>query len=481
MTKSLALWLSLLAAGGKAPEEAGRRPAAPPGRGPLVWLAAGPEDSGAGLAQLARQMARARPGLRFVATRPRDGILPERDFPQGTVFAPHPAERSGSLREFLDRYRPDLLLLSGAGLPKVLVHEVHARGIPMVLADAQMSIADWRRWRWVSGMAASLLGRFDAILAQDADSARRLSRLGGRRLGIEVIGRIEETTEPLGCNEAEREALAALIRTRQVWLAMGCTEAEEAAVLAAHARAMELAHRMLLILVPADAARGPELARLALDAGFDVARRSAEEEPEERVQVFVADTEGETGLWYRLAPLCFMGGTLDPGTGRPGAGRNPFEPAALGSAILHGPAVAPYGDCYARLHAARAAFRVSGPEGLAEAVGEFIAPDRAAQLAHNAWQVSSGGAGATERVMQIAFTLLDGRQARGAAGERAEPAGRGKGKERKPLRAAGAPARGSAAAAPAAVDDDEAGGAALGHDRAPADTAGAADPARRKD
>lgn len=119
----------------------------------------------------------------------------------------------------------------------------------------------------------------------------------------------------------------------------------------------------------------------------------------------------ELGLWYRLAPVTFMGGTLVPG----GSGRNPFEPAALGSAILHGPHPGPYPEAYALLAEARAARLVAGPDALAEAVTELIAPDRAALLAHNAWAASSGGAEVTDRVAGAVLAALDARRGEAAA------------------------------------------------------------------
>lgn len=404
MTRSLALWLALFAARGGAVGPAPEWPPLPGGTGPLVWLHPGPGARIAGLVQLAQQMRRARRELRFVLTLPPGEELPA-GFPTGTVLLSAPVDSVPRMRAFLDRLRPDVAVLTGSDLPPVLIHETHARGVPLILADAQMTLADWKARRWRSGLAAALLSRFSAVLAQDGDSARRLRRLAGRRLTVEVTGPLEETSEPLPYNETERESLAGLLRTRPVWFASSCAPEDEQAVLAAHARASQHAHRMLLILAPADPARGPALAARLAAEGWEVALRSAEQEPEESVQVLIADTEGETGLWYRLAPVTFMGGTLHPGT----CGRSPFEPAALGSAILYGPQEVPQEAAYARLAAAQAARRVSGEGELADALVDLIAADRAATLAHNAWQVSSVGAGATEQVMRAIFAALDAR------------------------------------------------------------------------
>ena len=139
-------------------------------------------------------------------------------------------------------------------------------------------------------------------------------------------------------------------------------------MIAAHLHAMQHAHRMLLILVPTESARGTELADNLTRSGLIVACRTRDEEPDPAVQVFITDGETELGLWYRLAPVTYTGGTLAPG----GRGRSPLEPAALGSAILHGPLTDPHTAAFARLTAAGAARRVDTPAGLAAAVADLI-------------------------------------------------------------------------------------------------------------
>lgn len=392
MGKSVALWAYLLAAGRQPATPAAERVARPKGR--LVWLHAGQGSSLASLAQLAQRLFREDRALTFLLTG--EAAPPAlQGFPKAAVADTLPPDLTPAATAFLAHWSPQVAVLAGSDLPPALICATSDAGIPLLLVDARVAGRLALSDRLRAGMTGSLLARFTRLLAQDAESATGLRRRGAPAGRIEVAGRIEETTDPLTCNEAEREALARLLHARPVWLAMACPEAEEEAVIAAHAHAMQMAHRMLLILVPADPARGAILAERLSREGWVVARRQAEQEPETDVQAYVADSEGELGLWYRLAPMTFMGGTLLPG----GSGRNPFEPAALGSAILHGPHLAPYPDAYGRLAEARATRCAASPEALTALVGELMAPDRAALLAHNAWAVTSGGAEVTERVM----------------------------------------------------------------------------------
>jgi len=176
-------------------------------------------------------------------------------------------------------------------------------------------------------------------------------------------------------------------------------------VIAAHRAALRLAHRLLLIVVPQDPARVAPLAeKMEKEEGWTVALRAEEQEPDPETEVYIADSANEFGLWYRLAPITFLGGSL-AGTG---CARDPLEPAALGSAILYGPRPGLYGATFGRLGAARAARAVGSPNDLAEALGDLLSPDRAARLAQAAWTVASDGAEVTERVIVMIRRILDG-------------------------------------------------------------------------
>ena len=165
-----------------------------------------------------------------------------------------------------------------------------------------------------------------------------------------------------------------------------------------------LAHRLLLIIVPQDEGAAQALAeRLEEQEDWRVARRRADQEPDSETEVYICDAT-EYGLWYRLAQVTFMGGSLEG----EGCARDPMEPAALGSAILYGPRPGVFGQACGRLGAARAARMVASGSDLAEALGDLLSPDRAARQATAAWTIASEGAEVTERVMTLIRAIMDG-------------------------------------------------------------------------
>lgn len=372
------------------------RPARP--KGPLVWLHSPQSESVCGLAELA---------LRLMVD---DGVAvlltcdapPERAVP-GAIHQSPPADQIADITSFLDHWRPDMLVMSEGEVRPALLHELADRKLPSLIADARTPYLLRGREGWYPGLLRQALNCVGRVLAVDEAAARAFRKAGAPR--VEVVGRMEEQSAALPCHEPERAALAHLMATRPVWLAAAIPEGEEAAVIAAHREALRLAHRLLLILVPADPVRAPTLAaQMEANEGWTVAQRGLEQEPDTETEVYIPDSALEFGLWYRLAPVTFLGGSL----GGEGCIRNPMEPAALGSAILYGPRPGAFGAAFGRLGAARAARAVASQHDLAEALGDLLSPDRAARLAQAAWGVASDGAEVTERVLDIIRATLDG-------------------------------------------------------------------------
>jgi 3-deoxy-D-manno-octulosonic-acid transferase len=378
------------------PGEGASRPPRPAGR--LIWLHAPGEGLVSPMRALARRLVE-EDGLPVLLTAP-----VETEPLPGVVLQPPPVDSPVDARAFLDHWRPEIALFAGGQLRPAVMHEAGERQIPMLLVNAKAPAFLRERDGWYPGLMRSALVRFRAILAVDEAAARAFRKGGAALSAVAVTGRMEEEGVVLPGLEAERASLARLLAARPVWFAAGVTEAEEEAVLQAHRKALQHSHRLLLILISKDPARAALLAARFEAEGWAVAQRAQDEEPEPEIEVFIADNPAEYGLWYRLAPVTFLGGSL---FGK-GPTRNPMEPAALGSAILHGPRTGTAGPVFVRLGAARATRAVASASDLGDALGDLLAPDRAARLAQAAWGVVSEGAEVTEGVLTRIRAIMDG-------------------------------------------------------------------------
>jgi 3-deoxy-D-manno-octulosonic-acid transferase len=371
------------------------RPARPTGR--LVWLHTPNADAARSVMELARRLVD-EDGVLVLLTCPTD--IPTR---AGVLYQLPPGDTPSEARAFLDHWKPEVIILADGELRPAVVHEAQDRKLPLMVVDGRTPYILRERDGWFPGLMRSVMTGFAHVLTVDETAARAFRKAGAPMAAVTVAGRMEEESAALTHMEAERAALARQLATRPVWLAAALPEAEEAAVIAAHRAALRHAHRLLLIVVPQDMARAEALAARMEGEGWAVAHRARDEEPAADTEVYLAD-HAEYGLWYRLAPITFLGGSLSGD----GCARNPLEPAALGSAILYGPRAGVYGATFGRLGAARAARAVGSAADLSEALAELLAPDRAARLAHAAWGVTSEGAEATEQAIGVIRRLMDG-------------------------------------------------------------------------
>jgi 3-deoxy-D-manno-octulosonic-acid transferase len=371
--------------------------------GQLVWFHAASVGEAASLIEMLRRLQQGRPAVTCLVTTvtvTSAQFLADR-LPETCIHQFAPVDVLPWVQRFLDHWRPDLAVWTESELWPATICETHRRGIPLLLINARISAKSFRRWRALGGLAPALLGRFDRILAQDDLAGEQLTALGADPARLTVEGTLKEGAAPLPYDEAERVRIARALAGRPVWLAASTHPGEEEIVLEAHASARRSLPMLALILAPRHPARGDALAEMLRGRGLQLAQRSRGE-PIADTDVYLADTLGEMGLWYRIASVSFVGGSLaDVG------GHNPFEPALLGSAILYGPHVRNFQDAYRRLADAGAAVLVRSAPELAEALVTTMAPDRAAAMAAAAWQVCSEASGVTDTVLAAIGRYLD--------------------------------------------------------------------------
>ncbi|MEL6642489.1 MAG: glycosyltransferase N-terminal domain-containing protein [Pseudomonadota bacterium] len=383
------------AARGLTPTDWTTEPVAGRPQGDLIWVHAAQGSRLPALIQLIERILSE--GIRTVLLTTSRADQITAPLPDGIIHVLRPVDSPRAVARFLKHWHPDVAVFSGSEIWPACITGCAQAGIPLLMFDAHFPRQNRTRWRWAPRAARSLLGRFETILTGSHTDAQTLRDLGVDQAKVEVPGFIEEGTAALPCNEGERDAVARDLAGRPVWLSARVCFDELPAVEAAHRQASRLAHRLLLVIVPNKISRGGEFQAFFDKHGWNTALRSTGDDVLEENQVYVADTDGELGLWFRLAPITFVGNTLST----PGGGHDPYEPAALGSAVLHGPHIGNHEAVYSRMNAVGAARRVSDAGALGGAVSELLSPDKAAEMAHRAWQISSEGAEVSDRALEL--------------------------------------------------------------------------------
>ena len=311
--------------------------------------------------------------------------LAEQRLPAGVLHQFVPLDAPQFALRFLEHWRPDLALFVESEIWPNLILGCAQRKIPMILINGRVSERSFRRWRLLPGAIAALLSRFDLCLAQSDANALRLSRLGAPRISSTGNLKLDAPAPPVDRPTLQR--FNALIGLREVAAAASTHPGEEAAMLTAHQRLAAKFPNLLTVLAPRHPERGPAIADSAKAAGLSVGLRSRGELPKREINVYVADTLGELGLVYRIAPIVFMGGSLVSH-----GGQNPIEAARLGAAIMHGPHVANFAEIYATLDEANGAVELADQDALATQLGAWLADPKARSA------VARAGKGTVEKL-----------------------------------------------------------------------------------
>jgi 3-deoxy-D-manno-octulosonic-acid transferase len=374
-------------------------PARPRPAGPLVWLHGASVGESLSLLPVAEALIARRPELALLVT---SGTVASAEMmakrlPPGAIYQFSPVDTPAAACRFIAHWHPDLCVFVESDLWPNLLDAARRRGARTALLSARLSPGSLRGWGRAAAAAQRVLGGFDLVMAQEPEVAEGLAALGARNdglLNLKLAG------APLPVDEAARLTEAERLDGRPLLLAASTHPGEDEIVVDAFAFLAQRPDRPLLVLAPRHPVRGETVAALARSRGLVTARRSDGEAVTAQTQVLVADTLGELGLWFSLARMALVAGSLVPKVG----GHNPLEPARLGCPFSSGPFVENWQAIYDALSAA-----------------DGFVPVEDAPALTAAWTSAlDHPADALVRAQRAAGMAADGAQALGAALDRLE-------------------------------------------------------------
>lgn len=364
-------------------------PSLPRPDGPLIWMHAVGVGEALALPGLARAMLKRRPGMHVLVTsgtrtsaEALAGNLPERTFHQFL-----PLDAAPFVAGFLDHWRPDLAVWAERDIWPAMVAGLARRGVAQVLVNGRMDCASLRAKARAGRLYRDLYRAMAGVGVQDSTTAVHFAALGVAPLRITVDGSLKAGADPLADLPGLRAEWQARLAGRRVWLAASTHPGDEVEAAQAHALLRRTDPAACLIVAPRDPARAAGVLAVLRASGFRAALTEGAPEcgPETGLDAYVVPKIGQMGLWYRLADTALVGGSLATV-----GGHNPYEPARLDCAILHGPHVGNFAGDYAAFHAASAARLVTTAAELAAALAD---PALALQCAAAAGVADQGRAG----------------------------------------------------------------------------------------
>ncbi len=377
--------------------------------GSLVWIHGASVGESLSVLPLVARLRHQRPDLKFLVTTgtvTSARLMAER-LPEGAFHQYIPLDHPSYVASFLNHWRPQAALFVESEFWPNLILAARERADFMALINGRVSPQSFDEWSKKPRTIRYVLSAFDLLLAQDRQNAERLRTLSEKE--VTSLGNLKNAAPALPGAEAELDALRAEIGGRPVWLAASTHPGEEEAVFAAHKALRASFPEILTILAPRHPNRGAEVADLAAQSELKTERRALKAPIRADTDIYIADTLGELGLFYRTSDVSFVGGSLTPK-----GGHNPLEPARLGGAILHGPYTFNFVETYGEMRAAGGAALVRNDRELSTAVRRLLS-DEKTRLAMASAAQKAAEASAEKVLADISNAILEHFDARALA------------------------------------------------------------------
>ena len=355
-----------LRAGKESAERIGERrgiASLPRPEGKLIWIHGASVGESLSILPLVESLKSHMPKARFLATTgtTTSAALMAQRLPQDAIHQFVPLDHPDFVEAFLSHWRPDAaIFVESEFWPNLILLSRKAAPF-MALINGRMSPGSFRDWKSQPNAIRFILSSFDVVLGQDRQNAERLKILSGKDVGM--FGNLKNAAPPLPVDEEQLSCLRDQIGNRRRWLAASTHPGEEEIVIAAHRQLVEEFSDLLTIIAPRHPNRGGEIALLTENADLNPALRSHGDQITDQTGIYIADTLGELGLFYRLSDIAFVGGSITPK-----GGHNPLEPARLGASILHGPETFNFVETYDGMRKAGGAALVRNDRELAVAI-----------------------------------------------------------------------------------------------------------------
>ncbi len=322
--------------------------------------------------------------------------LPKRAFHQFIPF-----DVPAFAKKLIKHFKPDAVMWFESELWPSLLSEIKKAKIPLILVNGRISDKSFETWKKFKFVSKELLSCFSLCLGQSEQDKNRLILLGAPKTAC--VGNLKFAGMPLPVDENKLNVLKQQIGSRPVFLLSSTHNDEEERFALYLPWLKENIQDVLTIVAPRHPNRGDDIVRMYRCRNFNVAQRSREEDITPETDIYVADTIGEMGLWYALAAVSFIGGSLIPH-----GGQNFMEAARDKNAVIVGPNMQNFAEMMNRARFDDAVYQVGSAE---DAVEETITlfrdenlllerQQKAYQWAHKEAAVLDGITNALKKVLK---------------------------------------------------------------------------------
>lgn len=303
-------------------------------KGKLAWIHAASVGESISILPLIESFSEKFPGFTFLITTGTvtSARIMESRLPKNAIHQYVPVDILSYVKRFLKHWHPDIAIFVESEIWPNLITQT-SKICPLIMVNGHISTESFQNWQKNKSFAAQILGAYSLCLTQNELDTKYLIELGARN--VKCLGNIKYDAPPLSADIDKLNKIKTIIGSRPVWVAASThkeSESEESMIAMVHKGLKIKYPDLLTIIIPRHPARKDEILQEISDMKLSIAVRSNNDRIDNITDIYLADTMGELGIFYRIANIVFVGGSLVPR-----GGHNPLEPARLGCAIIVGP------------------------------------------------------------------------------------------------------------------------------------------------
>lgn len=306
------------------------------------------------------------------------------------------------IKRLLRKIKPVCVIIMETEIWPNLIYSCYKQHIPTVIANACLSDSSFIGYKRIKFFIGKILQCLSCVAAQSSMDGARFVELGLSETKLQITGSLKFDVLANRQQQEEGKQYKYSLGDRLVLVAASTHAGEETQILAAYKEIRTDYPNLLLILIPRHPERFREVAELLVQQKFNFIRRSAGQECNNAVEVILGDTMGELGMYYAMADLVFVGGSLVPI-----GGHNLLEAAALELPCITGPYTYDCQETVKMLKQANGLVVIQNIAELEQQIKLLLgAPKDRAKLAANALQIVKQNRGAVQKLVLIVSGYL---------------------------------------------------------------------------
>ena len=254
-----------------------------------------------------------------------------------------PYDLLGAVSRFIKVFKPHILIVVETEIWPNLYAKCDQKNIPIIMVNARLSEKSTASYVKFKGLVAETLSRVNIIAVRSNVDKARFITLGAKEAQIKEIGNIKYDIRQDAKQIIKSEKYKALFSIKQnqkdlILVAASTHKGEDEQIVFVYLTLLKQYPALKLILVPRHPERFDEVYEQTIKQVPDhltVARHSQIKEDSydktQRPNIVLGDSMGEMQMWFALADIAFIGGSLvDVG------GHNPLEATLYGVPVVSG-------------------------------------------------------------------------------------------------------------------------------------------------